>query len=113
MKKVIFTLIAAMTLSIGYSATVISEMHEPKAAKILTSQIYSMLGENAIPNAIRGSKAEVRLAVDTGNYLRIISIETENEALKNFIKSNIDFQKITKGTYQKGIIYRIPIEVRK
>ena len=112
MKKVIFTLIAAMTLHIGYSASDISELHDPKAKKILTSQIYNMLGDNTIPDAIRGSKAEVRIAVDTGNYLRILSIETENEDLRSFIKSSIDFQKITKGTYQKGVVYRIPIEVR-
>lgn len=113
MKKVILIAIVAMAMNVGYSSTGIPDFHEPKAAKILSSQIYNMLGENTIPDAIRGSKAEVRVAVDTGNYLRILSIETDNETFRNFIKSSIDFQKITKGTYEQGIVYRIPIEVKK
>jgi len=113
MKKTLLTLLAAITLNIGYVTAADTEIHEPKLAKILASQIYSMLGENVIPSEIRGSKAEVRVAVDTGNYLRVLSIETDNEALETYIKSNINFQKITKGTYKQGIVYRIPIEVKK
>lgn len=113
MRKIIFTVIAAMALHIGYAFSDTPALHEPKVIKILVSQIYTMLGENTIPDEIRGSRAEVRIAVDQGNYLRILSIETENDALKQFIKSSIDFQKITKGTYQQGIVYRVPIEVRK
>ncbi|MBT9190040.1 MULTISPECIES: hypothetical protein [Zobellia] len=115
MKKSIYALMVMMVFNIGYvlANTPEVEVHEPKALKVLTSQIYEMLGTNVIPNDIRGSKAEVRVAVDEGNYLRILSIETENEALKDFLKSAIDFEKLSKGTFEKGIVYRIPIEVAK
>ena len=113
MKKTLLTVLAALALNIGLVKAADNDIHEPKLAKVLASQIYTMLGENIIPNEIRGSKAEVRVAVDTGNYLRILSVETENEALETYIRSSIDFQKITKGTYKQGIVYRIPIEVKK
>ncbi len=112
MKKTLVLLFAAVALNIGYVAAADNEIHEPKMAKILASQIYSMLGENVIPNDIRGSKAEVRVAVDTGNHLRVLSVETDNEALEAYIRSSINFQKITKGTYKQGIVYRIPVEVK-
>ncbi|WP_276167632.1 hypothetical protein [Zobellia alginiliquefaciens] len=113
MKKSVYALMVMMALNIGYAFAGTPELHEPKALKVLTSQIYELLGTNVIPNDIRGSKAEVRVAVDEGNYLRILSIETENEALKDFLKSAIDFEKLSKGTFEKGIVYRIPIEVAK
>ncbi|MDB4293696.1 hypothetical protein N9954_09850 [Maribacter sp.] len=113
MKKILFTLISVMVFNIGFAFTYSTTSHEPKSIKILTSQIYTMLGENIIPNEIRGAKAEMRIAVDAGNHLRILSIESDNEGLKNFLKSSIDFKKIRKGTYKQGIVYRIPIEVRK
>ncbi|MUH36683.1 hypothetical protein D9O36_12590 [Zobellia amurskyensis] len=113
MKKSVYALMVMMALNIGYAFAGTPELHQPKALKLLTSQIYEMLSENVIPNEIRGSKAEVRVAVDEGNYLKILSIETENEALRTYVKSAIDFEKLTKGTFQKGIVYRIPIEVAK
>ncbi|MBU2947071.1 hypothetical protein [Zobellia uliginosa] len=111
MKKSVYALMVMMALNIGYAFAGTPEAHQPKALKVLTSQIYEMLGANAIPNEIRGSKAEVRVAVDEGNYLRILSIETENEALKEYLKGAIDYEKLSKGTFQKGMVYRIPIEV--
>lgn len=106
-------LTAVMCLSIVNVFAKASQVTEPKPAKAIVVQVYNMLGEKLIPDEIRGSKAEVRVAVDTGNYLRILSIETENEVLAKFIKTRIDFKKLTKGTYEQGVVYRIPVEVRK
>ncbi|MFK7811096.1 MAG: hypothetical protein AB8B59_01295 [Maribacter sp.] len=113
MRKSILVLSLVMLFSLSNSIAANPEVNKPKTSKAITGQIYNMLGENIIPNEIRGSKAEVRIAVDTGNYLRVLSVETENEAFENFIRTSIDFKKLTKGTYEQGVIYRIPLEVRK
>ena len=113
MKKSIFMLSAVMCLSIVNVLAITPEAKEPKPVKSIVVQVYNMLGDKLIPDEIRGSKAEVRVAVDNGNYLRILSIETENEALANFIRTSIDFKKLTKGNYEQGVVYRIPLEVRK
>lgn len=113
MKKSIFMLIVVICLSVVNVFASAPEVKEPKPAKAIVVQVFNMLGEKLIPDEIRGSKAEVRVAVANGNYLRILSIETENEALAKFIRTSIDFKKLTKGTYEQGVVYRIPIEVRK
>lgn len=113
MKKSIFILTAVLVLSVVNIFATTPEVNNPKTSKAISVQVYKMLGENSIPDAIRGSKAEVRVAVDTGNYLRILSIETENESLEKFIRTSIDFKKLSKGTYEQGIVYRIPLEVRQ
>lgn len=113
MKKLTLIWIATLLLSTGNLLASTPRLDDFKTNKALAVQIYDMLGEDMIPNEIRGSKAEVRVAVDTGNYLRILSIESENEALKEFIRSRIDFKRLTKGTFEQGIVYRIPIEVRE
>ncbi|MGB6151643.1 MAG: hypothetical protein WBG48_06590 [Pricia sp.] len=112
MRKLVLLIMVVGTFVVGNAADGNLDRHEPKAAKIIAAQIYSMLGEFAIPDDIRGAKAEVRIAVDTGNYIRVLSIETENEGLANFIRSSIDFEKLNKGKFEKGIVYRIPIEVK-
>lgn len=112
MRKSIFVLTLVMLFGLTNSIAATYEVKGPKTSKAIAVQIYKMLGENPVPNEIRGSKAEVRVAVDTGNYLRILSVETENEALEKFIRTSIDFKKLTRGTYEQGIVYRIPLEVR-
>ncbi|WP_373516517.1 hypothetical protein [Pricia sp.] len=113
MKKILFIALTVVTFNVGHASERNLDRHEPKAAKIIAAQIYSMLGEFKIPDDIRGSKAEVRIAVDTGNYLRVLSIETENENLAAFIRNSIDFEKLNRGTFEQGIVYRVPIEVKK
>lgn len=113
MRNCIFVLSLIMLFSLSNSIAATPKVNKPKTSKAIAIQIYNMLGENAIPNEIRGSKAEVRVAVDRGNYLRILSVETENEELEKFIRTSIDFRKLAKGTYEQGIVYRIPLEVRK
>jgi len=113
MKKSVFVLTIVTLFSLSNVLASAPEVNEPKTSKAMMSQIYKMLAESPIPNNIRGSKAEVRVAVDTGNYLRILSIETENKELAEFIRSSIDFKKLTKGTFEQGIIYRIPLEVKE
>lgn len=113
MKKTALTFLIAMALNVGYAMAADTKPIFPNPAKVIASQIYDMLGENKIPDEIRGYEAEVRVAIDRGNHLRILSVETDNEALEDFLRSSIDFQKLTKGTYEKGIVYRIPIKVKK
>ena len=113
MKKTVLLFMMSLAFAVGYAADMDRDRNEPRDSKVIAAQIYDMLAENAIPNDIRGARAEVRVAVDTGNYLRILSVETDNDAFEAFIRSKVDFQKLTKGTFEKGIVYRVPIEVRK
>jgi len=113
MRKSIFILVLAVVCGTANILAATPDGTEPKESKAIAVQIYNMFGENSIPNDIRGSKAEVRVAIDSGNFLRILSIETENENLEKFIRNSIDFKKLTRGTYQKGIVYRIPLEVKE
>ena len=113
MKRLPILFMLAVLLSLNTVLAANPNSTEPKLAKAMVSQVYALLQENKIPDAIRGSMAEIRVAVDDGNYLRILSIETENEALEKFIRTSIDFEKLRKGSYEQGIVYRIPLEVRK
>ncbi len=113
MKKNILSMVLIMLFGVITIQANTTTIDNPKPVKAIVTQVYNMLGEYEIPDEIRGYKAEVRVAVDKGNYLRILSIETENKALEDFIKTSIDFQKLSKGEYKQGFVYRIPIEVRK
>lgn len=113
MKKILYMLIATVALNTGYVMAADSEFNAPSPSKAVAAQVYKMLDVPNIPNEIRGHRAEVRLAVDRGNYLRILSIESENDALSEFIRQNVDFQRLATGTFEQGVVYRVPIEVKQ
>ncbi|MBC6998291.1 hypothetical protein [Cytophaga sp. FL35] len=112
MKKIFYTIIAVLALNASYASSADYE-DNVVPSKAVAAQVYKMLDVPVIPETIRGERAEVRLAVDRGNYLRILSIETESEALKAFIKTNVDFQRLSPGTFEQGVVYRVPVEVKK
>ncbi|SEL56553.1 hypothetical protein SAMN04488008_104212 [Maribacter orientalis] len=110
MKKILYFTVIFTFLSVS---CVLANDTEPKSTKALTSQIYNLFAEENVPDQIRGQKAEVRLAVDDKGLVRILSISTNSSLLSEYIKENIDFQELRKGSYDEGIVYLVPIEVAK
>lgn len=111
MKNIFYVTLVFVLVNLStVSANTFGEIN-PMNSSALISQIYNLLDEAYVPNEIRGQKAEVRLAVDTDNMVRILSVEADSDRLETYIRENIDFQKIRKGTFESGIVYRVPIEV--
>tara|TARA_R110002051_G_scaffold153510_4_gene225916 strand:+ start:36344 stop:36676 length:333 start_codon:yes stop_codon:yes gene_type:complete len=110
MKKIVYFTVIFTFLSVSF---LLANDTKPKNTKALTSQIYSLLAKEIVPDEIRGQKAEVRLAVDDKGFVRILSIATNSSMLSKYIRDNIDFQELRKCSYDEDIVYLIPIEVAK
>ncbi|TDS16963.1 hypothetical protein DFQ03_1452 [Maribacter caenipelagi] len=109
MKKIKILLIAMLAVGIGTATANDIEYKEDKGAKWVTTQIYEMLADEDIPDQIRGAKAKIKIAVaDDGKY-RLLSVESNNHFLKEFLKEGIDFESLEPGN--KNVVYVIPIEI--
>ena len=98
-----------MALSIG---TVLANDNQPKKDKEtqwLTTQVYEMLADQTIPDDIRGAKAQIRIAMADDGMFRILSVETNNIKLKEFLKEGIDLKNLDAG--KKDVVYVIPVEI--
>ena len=109
MKKVKIILIAMLTFGIGTVTAHDTESNEDKGTKWITSQIHEMLADEEIPDQIRGAKAEIKIAVAEDGMYRLLSIESTNSKLKEFLKNGIDFKNLEPGN--SDIVYIIPIEI--
>ena len=109
MKKISILLVFMMAFS---TLTLKANDKNPKNIKEtqwLTSQIYQMLADESIPDNIRGAKAELRIILaEDGNY-RILSVDSNNDNLRDFLKDGIDLDVIAKG--RTNVVYVIPIEI--
>ncbi|WP_299796260.1 hypothetical protein [uncultured Maribacter sp.] len=109
MKKVKIFLIAILALSIGTVTAHDKETEKDRGTEIITAQIHDMLADQEIPDNIRGAKAEVKIALADDGIYRLLSVNSNNENLKHFLKDGIDFQNLTPGN--KDLVYVIPIEI--
>ena len=109
MKKISILLVAIMALSIGTVSANDKQPKKDKETQWLTTQIYEMLADNAIPDDIRGAKAQIRIAMADDGVFRILSVDSNNAKLKNFLKDGIDLQNLDRG--KKNVVYVIPVEI--
>jgi len=109
MKRVGLLIIALVFLGMGslFANT------QPNSTKKLTLQISKILMGNSIPDEIKGSVAEVRLAIDSFGEIQVLSISTSNQNLENFLRDNIEGNSVRLGSFKPGKIYRIPILVSR
>ncbi len=83
----------------------------PRSTKKLTHQISKMLMKEAINLNSEGSVAEVRLMVDSFGRIQVLSIDTSDEILEKFLMERIDKNTVQQGSYQLGVVYRVPVEI--
>ncbi|MDE3742582.1 hypothetical protein [Maribacter polysaccharolyticus] len=107
MKKIGFLLIAMIFIGSGciYANT------EPITTKKLTNQITKILLSKEIPDEIKGSVAELRLAIDSFGEIQVLSINTTDRNLENYLMEAVHNNLVNKGTFKPGKVYRIPILV--
>lgn len=107
MKKLGLLLVAIIFIGTGciYANT------KPMTTKKLTNQITKILMSSPIPDEIKGSVAELRLTIDSFGEMHVLSINTADEKLEQYLMDAVHSNLVNKGTYKPGKVYRIPILV--
>ena len=105
MKKIGLLLVAILFLGSGC----IYANNKPISTKKLTTQISKILMNNPIPDEIKGSVAELRLAIDSFGEIQILSVNTTDKKLESYLKENIEDNVVNVGTFKPGKVYRIPV----
>lgn len=98
-----------LTFGIGTVTAHDKECNEDKGTKWITTQIYEMLADEYIPDQIRGAKAKIKIAVANDGMYRLLSVESNNSLLKEFLKDGIDFKNLKPRN--TDLVYVIPIEI--
>ncbi|KAB5486907.1 MULTISPECIES: hypothetical protein [Flagellimonas] len=82
-----------------------------KMEKDLSSQIYEMLKQYPLELKSDDLTAEVRFTINNKGELVVLSVETQNDFLENYVKSRLNYKKVDVGHGGSGKIYKIPVRI--
>lgn len=111
MRKFNLILVAAMLLCVG-SVFANSGIDE-NPSKTLSKQISTLLSYNRfkMPVATEMS-AVVYFTVSDEKEIVVLSVLTNEEELDAFVKSRLNYIKVTGSDYQTGVTYKIPVRIK-
>ncbi len=109
MRKLSVVLVAAMLLMVGN--VVANEVTTVDPSKSLSAQISKLLSHNAFTQNEVALTAQVRFTLNNAHQIVVLSVETENLALADFVKRKLNYEKVDLEGYKEGKLYTIPVRI--
>jgi len=97
----------------AFSMVSFATKENPKVNKQLRDQIVKMLGKTT--NVILTDKveAEVVFTLNDKSEIVILSVNSENKKFDSFVKSRLNYKKVTVKVLNQGDIFRLPLIIKK
>lgn len=109
MKKIkVVYVVLALLATMGVFA---NKGNNIKVEKDLSAQIYEMLKQYPFELKSEDLTAEVRFTINNKGELVVLSVETQNDFLDNYVKSRLNYQKVDFKQGAPGKIYKIPVRI--
>ena len=111
--KLTITAIALCFATMTAFATEIEPTSESNQA--FRSQIVSLLGSEVPDYLTDGGEltANLSLMLNNNNEIIVVSTNSNNESLDNYVKSKLNYQKIDVKGLKKGEIYKVPLTIKQ
>jgi|SRR5680860_657139 len=109
MRKLSVVLVASMLLTGGNVFA--NEITRVDPSKSISAQISKLLSHNVFTKNEVALTAQVRFTLNNAHQIVVLSVETENLALADFVKRKLNFKKIDLEVYREGKIFTIPVRI--
>ncbi|NER10736.1 hypothetical protein SAMN06265375_102284 [Muriicola jejuensis] len=110
MRKLSLVFAAALLLAGGNLFANDSRTIDPK--KELTVQIGELLKDNFFVVDKEELTAEVLFTLNHKNEIVVISVDTEDEVLEQFVKSRLNYQHVDVAVGKEGSMYTVPVRIK-
>ncbi|MFT5942032.1 MAG: response regulator RpfG family c-di-GMP phosphodiesterase [Sediminicola sp.] len=115
MRKISLILIAAMLFSIGNvfanDPSLVSNTNVDPEKK-LTLQIGELMKENSFANEGYDLLAQVRFTLNNESEIVVLSVATQDEPLESFVKSRLNYEKVSVNGFEEGQIYVVQVRIK-
>jgi hypothetical protein len=109
MRKLSLVFVAAMLLATGNILA--NDSVKPDPIKKLSAQIGEFLADNYLTDNQVNLTAQVRFTLNNEGEIVILSVDTENESLRSFVKGRLNYQKVEVAGVKEGKLYTVPIRI--
>ena len=110
LKTIIAIVAISITSVLPASANTNTEPTTKEAKTILRTEIVSLLGKH-VYDLTQPLEAQVSVMLNNQNELVVVAVSSESETAVNFVKTKLNYKKITVKGITKGQIYRVPLKM--
>jgi len=109
MKNLKLSIIAFLVFTITVSAAIIEPI---KPTSLLRSEIIEFIGANCPYDYDKDEcTAEVIFTVNTNSEIIILSVESPNERAEAYLKSKLNYKKVSHKSKREGEIFLLPLRM--
>ena len=84
----------------------------PKEAKVfLRAEISKLLGQHSYDLEENSLEGEVSVLLNNDNQLVVVGVKTENGNLEDYVKSKLNYKKVSIKGIKKGVVFRLPVKL--
>jgi hypothetical protein len=87
--------------------------NNPDINKELRYQIIKLLGDFNVDFKSNELTAEVVFTLNSKAELVVVSVNSKDQKLDSYVKSNLNYKKVTVKAFNEGKIFRMPIRIVK
>ncbi len=109
MRKLSMVVVATMLLTVGNVFA--NEVTTVDPSESLSAQISKLLSNNAFTQNELALTAQVRFTLNNDHQIVVLSVETENMALADFVKRKLNYEEVDLEDYKEGKLYTIPVRI--
>ncbi|RNC84911.1 MAG: hypothetical protein ED556_10025 [Winogradskyella sp.] len=106
-----FVLVAVIAFSSAVSASTNPVEKADETNELITKTVSKLL-ENPYFELNENTKAMVKLAINKDNELVVLSVDTENKNVENYIKSRLNYKKVSEEL-GRSRYYEVPVKMLK
>lgn len=110
------TTLAIIAISISTIASISANTTEPTkgdlAKKTLRAKIIQLLGNHPYDLKSDVLKADVAIMLNNKNELVVVSVESDNDQLDNFVTGKLNYKKVIIKGIAPGTIYKVPVKIK-
>jgi hypothetical protein len=106
------TIIAIMVISLSTVFSTSATAPNPeKGIKTLRTELSSFIGKNIPFELKKSTTAEVSFIINNKNEVVVLSVDSSISELNYFLKTRLNYKKVTTKGVKKGEVYKIPLRI--
>jgi len=110
MKKI--SLALGMLLAFSTGSMLANDIPNPSNVEDLTTQIGALLERNQlVVDEDQEIVASVLFTLNAEKEIVVLSVATENERIEAFVKSRLNYQRVTVSAGAPGDTFRVPVRI--
>ncbi|WP_439128260.1 hypothetical protein [Polaribacter sp.] len=109
------TIIAIIAISLSTTlATNASEINpkKNKETKSLRTEVSKFIGKNIPVELKKTTHTEISFIVNNKNEVVVLSVDSKVAELNSYLKSKLNYKKISTKGIKKGEIYKMPLKIK-